>query len=294
MFITVLTSSILLLCGSCQKKLAIDLSPYYGVWANADCELVQTEKYTLIFERNSGKISATLRQNERKGNTIYSNFFAGFIFDEQTKEYEKVIPSIDNAKLPIDKFFNIKDGQLKLLQVSQVQTLQLVEKLEVCPPYEMPFADNMNIGKCLQNWQLGVFEHNTNPENPHIEIGTNKHSYIFTMMPNMLYCRAACIRHNNNGSVFAQNIRLMINDNTGEKAAEMGNNNLKIITSDIEINNSLFIPDACAYEKGGFYWSLISCTPNEIKINGCEQVYSYKRPNIDDKKVVEWFTYENY
>ena len=105
MFITVLTSSILLLCGSCQKKLAIDLSPYYGVWAN--------------------------------------------------------------------------------------------------------------------------------PENPHIEIGTNKHFYIFTMMPNILYCRAAYIRHNNNGSVFAQNIRLMINDNTGEKAAEMGDNNLKITTAKI-------------------------------------------------------------
>ena len=155
-FLTVFTSTILLLCGSNLKNSTANLSPYYGVWANADCELVQTEKYTLIFERNNGKILATLRQNKLKGNTIYSNFFAGFIFDEQTKEYEKIVPSKDNAKLPFDKCFSIKDGELKLLQASQVQTLQLVEKLEICPSYKMPIADNMNIGECLQNWQLGV------------------------------------------------------------------------------------------------------------------------------------------
>ena len=293
-FFTALTSIVLLLCGCNSKELTTDLSPYYGVWANADCELVQTDKYTLFFERNNGKISATLRQNERSGDTIYSNFFSGFIFDMQTKEYEKIVPSMDNTKVLIDNYFSLKDGQLTLLRASQIQTLQLVEKLKVCSPYEMPIADNMNIGKCLQNWQLGLFEHNADPENIHIEIGTNKHSYIFAIMPNILYCRAARIRHNNHGSVFAQNIRLMINDNTGEKTAEIEDNNLKIAASDVEINNSLFKPDVCAYEKGGFYWSLISCTPNEIKINGCEDVYTYRRPSIDNKTIVEWFAYKNY
>jgi len=289
-FLTVLASSVLLLCSCNSKILTDDLSHYHGVWANTDCELVQTDKYTLFFERNNGKISVTLRQNERSGDTIYSVLFTGFVFDMQTKEYERIVPTIDNAKLPIDDYFNLKDGQL----IVQKQTLQLIEKLEICPPYEMPVADNMNIGKCLQNWQLGVFAHNTDPESPHIEIGTNRHSYIFTMMPNMLYCRAARIRHNNHGSVFAQNIRLMINDNTGEKTAEMDNNNIKIAATDVEINNSLFKPDVCAFEEGGIYWSFISSTPNEIKLNGCGEVYTYGRPNIENETVTEWFVYKMY
>ena len=293
-FFTVLTSCILLLCGCNPKKLTTDLLPYYGVWANADCELVQTEKYTLFFERNNGKISATLRQNGRSGDTIYSNFFAGFIFDMQTKEYEKIVPSADNAKIPIDEFFSLKDGLLTVHQSVQAQTLNLIEKLEVSPPYEMPSADSTNIGKCLQNWQLGVFEYSADPENPYIQIGTNKHVYIFAMMPNMLYCRAARIRHNNYGSVFSQNIRLMINANTGEKTANMEKDNLEISITDVEINNSLFKPDVCAYEKGGIYWSFISSTPNEIRVNGCGEVYIFRRPSIDDKSVVEWFVYKHY
>ena len=293
-FLTVFTSTILLLSSCNPKNLTTDLSPYHGVWANADCELVQTEKYTLLFERNDGKISATLRLNERSGDTIYSNFFAGFIFDMQTKEYEKIVPSIDKAKLPVDDYFILKDGQLKLLQASKLQTLDLIEKLAVCSAYEMPTADNMNIGKCLQNWQLGVFEHNIDPENPFIEIGTNKHVYVFLMDPNMLYCRAARIRHNNHGSVFAQNIRLMINANTGEKTAEMEEDNLKISASNLEINNSLFKPDMCAYEAGGIYWSFISCTPDIIKVNGCGEVYTFGSPKVDDETVVEWFAYKSY
>jgi hypothetical protein len=295
-FLTVLTGSILLLCGCNSKNLTTDLSPYYGVWANADCELVQTEKYTLFFERNNSKISATLRQNKRSenGDTVYSHFFAGFIFDMQTKEYEKIVPATDNVKIPIDNYINLNNGQLKVLQSAQVQILQLIEKLDVCLPYEMPFAGSTNIGKCLQNWQMGVFEHSADAENPYIEIGTNKHSYIFTLMPNMLYCRAARIRHNNHGSVFAQNIRLKINANSGEKTAEMAANNLTVSAADVEIDNLLFKPNACSFEEGGIYWSFISCKPDKIKLNGCGETYTYNRPTIDNKAVVEWFAYKNY
>ena len=295
MFIPALICGVVVICyGFGTNDITTDLSPYYGVWANADCEFVQAEKYTLFFERNNGKISTILRQNERSGNTVYSKFFAGFIFDMKTKEYEKITPSKENEKIPIDDYIILKDGQLKVLQAAQVQTLQLVEKLDVCPPYEMPFADSTNIGKCLHNWQIGVFEHDTNPESLHIEIGTNKHSYIFYFMPNMLYCRASRIRHNNHGSMVDQggNIRLMIN--ASEKTVSMVNNNLQVITSDIEIINSKFKPDVCSYEKDGIYWSVISYTPNEVKLNGCGAIYTYGRPNIDDKKVAEWFVYKIY
>ena len=291
-FITVLTIGVLFFCACSQKKLTKDLSPYYGVWANADCELVQTQKYTLFFERNNGKISVTLRQNEQSGDTIYTKFFVGFIFDVQTKEYERIVPSTDNEKILIDDYFNLKDEQLKVLKASQIQTLQLIEKLEVCSPYEMPFADSTNIGKCLQNWQLGVFEHNLDLEKLWFEIGTNRHVYIVSVSNGMPYCRAARIRHNNHGSVFAQNIRLMINAN--EKTVVMPKNNLEISTADVEIDNSLFKPNVCSFEKGGIYWSFISSSQNEIKVNGCGQVYTFSRPNIDNAKIAEWFEYKNY
>jgi hypothetical protein len=113
-------------------------------------------------------------------------------------------------------------------------------------------------------------------------------------MPNMLYCRAARIRHNNHGSVFAQNIRLMINANSGEKTAEMEADNLEISAADVEIDNSLFKPDVCSFEKDGIYWSLVTYTPDEIQLNGCGEIYTYSRPTADDKTVVEWFVYKKY
>ncbi|MDR3287327.1 MAG: hypothetical protein LBT27_07785 [Prevotellaceae bacterium] len=292
--ITILFIGIILL-NSCNKQnLITDLTPYYGVWANADCELVQTEKYTLLFERNDNKISAILRQNEKIGDTVYSNFFVGFTFDINTKEYEKITADKTQQRMLIGNYLKLKETQLEILQKPQSQKLQLVEKTDVCPAYEMPFADIANIGECLQNWQLGVFEHNLDPENLYIEIGTNKHAYIFAIFPNMLYCRAARIRHNNNGSVFAQNIRLMINDNTNEKTAEMEADNLKITAADVEINNDLFKPDMCSFEEGGIYWSFISCVADTIKINGCGEVYTYVRQSVDEKVVAEWFKYKSY
>jgi hypothetical protein len=47
-FFKVLTGSVLLLCGCNSKNLTADLSPYHGVWANADCESVQTDIHTFL------------------------------------------------------------------------------------------------------------------------------------------------------------------------------------------------------------------------------------------------------
>ncbi len=59
---------------------------YYGVWANADCELVQTEKYTLLFERKNDTISAILRQTEQIEGEKYSTFVSGYNFIVSTKK----------------------------------------------------------------------------------------------------------------------------------------------------------------------------------------------------------------
>jgi hypothetical protein len=282
------------LLSSCNKQNITDLSPYCGVWANNNCELVQTEKYTLLFERNNNKIFVTLRQNEKVNNMIYSKFFSGYIFDTHTKAYEKIVCDKNKEKLLIDDYLKLQNGQLKLLQESQPIELQSVEKIAVSSAYEMPVADNSTIGKCLQYWQLGTLEHSINPDNVWIEIGTNKHSYIFVENPNQLYFRAARLRHNNYGSVFSQNIRIMFSAYSEETTVEMDADNLKTTANDIYIDNSLFKPDMCSFEENGIYWSVVTCNPNVIKLNGCGETYTYERPAIDNKIYAEWFKYYEY
>lgn len=74
----------------------------------------------------------------------------------------------------------------------------------------------------------------------------------------------------------------------------MSKDNLEITLSDITIDNSLFKPNVCSFEKGGIYWSFISSKPREIKVNGCGEVYTFELPLPRDKKIVEWFKYAEY
>lgn len=284
-----------LFVSSCtSKKIIKDLYPYYGVWANQNSELVQTEKYTLIFVSQSEKITTILRRNVNVSDTIYSEFVLGYVFDRKNKSYEKVECNNAQKRIPIGNLISLKDNKLELSMSTNKQILDIVEKIEVTSPYDMPLASEGTIGKCLQNWQLGTIEYNLDLNDFRLEIGTNKHLYVFISNPNMLYCRAARIRSNEHGSVFSQNIRLMFNANTKETTVSMNDDNYITTNLDININSSLFKPDACSFEDGGIYWSLISYEPSIIKLNGCGDIYTYERPLTDDKKRVEWFKYREY
>lgn len=280
---------------SCSNKgLTNDLSSHYGVWVNKDCELVQTSKYTLIFSRQQEKITTILRRNVNVFDTIYSEFVLGYVFDGNLKSYEKIDCSDKQKRILIGDLISLKDNKLELTINSTKKTLDMIEKIDVSVPYDMPVANKDNIGKCLQNWQLGTIEHKLDLSDFWIEIGTNKHVYIFISNPNQLYCRAACIRSNEHGSVFAQNIRLMFSAYSKEATVSMSDDNYKTSKSYININNSLFKPDACSFENNGIYWSFISNEPDTIKLNGCGDVYKFERPLMDDKKRVEWFKYKEY
>lgn len=291
----VMTITIGLFVSSCTSKEIIkDLYPYLGVWANQNSELVQTEKYTLIFVRQSEKITTILRRNINVSDTIYSEFVLGYVFDKNTKSYEKFECNNEQKRILIGNLINLKDNKLELTMSSSKQILDMIEKIEVSSPYNMLLASEGTIGKCLQSWQLGTIEYKLDLNDFSIEIGTNKHLYVFLSNSNMLYCRAARIRSNEHGSVFSQNIRLMFNANTNETTVSMNDDNYITAKTDININNSLFKPDVCSFEDDGIYWSLISYEPNIIKLNGCGDIYTYERPLTDDKKRVEWFKYKEY
>ncbi len=265
----------------------------YGVWANADCELVQTEKYTLLFERKNDTISATLRQTEQIKGVKYSIFVSGYNFFVSTKKCEKIDKStLGNSKIRFVDFISLKNNKLQIKRDKNPLVLELVEKINICKPYAMPFSERNTVGECLQNWQLGTVEKNMSKDDFWLEIGTNRHVYVFIENPHQVYCRAARIRHNNQGSVFAQNIRLMVSQSNSN--VYMSKNNLEKTKEDIIIDNTLFRPDVCSFEKGGIYWSFISTEQDKIKVNGCGKIYTFERPHINDKKVVEWFKYSQY
>ncbi len=281
------------ICYSRQLDLKKDFSGYYGVWANKDNEVVQTKKYTLIFSRELGKIRAILRRNISESNLTFSEFVIGYNFNIKEKSYKK-IESTESKKILLDSLFCLKGGKLELRLNSKKQLLEMVEKIEVCEPYQMLVAEEGKIGKSLQSWQLGTIEHKLDLNDFWLEIGTNKHLYIFIANPNQLYCRAARIRSNDKGSVFAQNIRLMFSAHNNETTIYMNENNHEITSSDLKIDNSLFKPNVCSFEKGGIYWSFISSKPDTIKLNGCGAVYTFPRPSLNDKNRVEWFKYRDY
>lgn len=273
------------------QTIVSDPNAYYGVWANKDCELVQTDKFTMLFVRNGSKISAILRQNEREGNVVYSNFLSGYVFDNETKKYEKVCSHCEK-RLPVSEYLKLENGNLTVNHSAGPLSLELVEKITICPPYEMPLANESNIGECLQSWQLGTSVESLEPDKYHVQIGTNRHSYVFMESP-MVYCRTARLRHNNNGSVFAQNVRMMANSR--EFTTYMSSDNLAATSEEIVINDSLFNPNACVFvPDGSIYWSFISLEPDTILLNGCGEIYTFGRPPVGNGKIVEWYEYKAY
>jgi hypothetical protein len=283
-----------LLAGCSKTKPGEELSEYTGVWAGKNSELVQTTKYTLLFNRHKMEITAMLRKvAERQGN-LYSDFIEGYVFDVTEKSYKPVNPEDIQQSVLFKKLFNPTDEGLQVTLNSQSRVLKQIEDIFVCAPYEMPVARMGKIGECLKYWQLGTTVHKLSPENLLITIGTNKHLYIFQSGEDILYCRAARIRHNEKGSVFSQNIRLMFNSSHNEQTVYMVGNNLKKAQKEIQINNNLFKPNICSFEKGGIYWSLKSWQPDTIRLNGCGEVYTYTRPQMSDEKRVEWFSGKSY
>lgn len=265
-------------------------SKYYGVWANDSCELVLTPKYTLFFRNYPDSVVTMLRRNDVEGKKVTSQFVKGYGFLKSGKSYwESAIP---DAGVKLDKMLKLKDGKLYFTLNDQKDTLGLVEKITPTFPYQMTTADTTNVGRCLQEWQLGTKVYGLDKDYFHIEIGTNQHSYMLYSTPEMVYWRAARERHSNLGTVFAQNIRLMQNGN--ETTTYMANNNALISRAPIEINPTLFNPNACSFQPDCIYWSFTSCTPDRIQLNGCDSAYKFERPKVSSKERVEWFQYDEY
>lgn len=296
-----------------------------GVWAGYDCELVQTGEFSLLFERMGDTLIATLYGFSRNGDALSLEMRGQVILDTLSRtvaikakdllEGGEIIADLDSSDAvnlstwlcTINKAeeeilieadgdlverLDLSDYGLKFVTPEgRNYGMQQIEKIAIVKPYRMPSATDKNIARCLQEWELGT---RTMKEQSHVvglPINTNEHSYVF-YFGGMIYCRAARIRSDDRGTVFDQNIRMMWKP--GEFTAAMSDSNLTESGAPVNIQDTLFNPNACVYGAEGIYWSLKSVSDTLIVINGCGQDYFRRPPAESDSSMVEWIAFEKY
>lgn len=305
------------------------MDSFYGVWAGRDCELVRTAEFELLFTRSGDTLSATLAKIDGKDDVLVFDMRGVVIFDSAKKRVSckaKDLRTGEELLIDNDSTSTIAlsrrectvvrtanrvvvrsggeiveevlpaEGRMRLhTPDGRRYQLELIEKIDIVDPYDMRMVTRNEIGLCLQEWSLGTRLVKFDFDDGHVaslEINTNKHAYIFSY-GSIFYCRAARIRSDNNGSVFAQNIRMMAK--TGEFTAAIDSNNLATAKKEIVMNDSLFTPNVCTFAKEGIYWSLKSFDANLIVLNGCGgEDYRYQRFDKNSPDILEWFAYRDY
>lgn len=248
---------------------------YRGVWANEKSEVVITDSLMMYFTQDTttGYGYASLRVPTR-------HLAIGVTFAK------------DTVLIGQPRDCSLKFGPKGTLDVDG-ERMTKVECVDIVKPYDMPYATGRDqVGRCLQEWQLGVQVDNDGEGYVQAMVGTNCNSFMFAVTDRMVYLRAAALLHCDDGSLFIQNIRMMKNLNTGEFSNEHMANNLAFLTRLPPIDRSKFSPDRCVFAGNSeIYWSYISHTPEEIKLNGCGDVYIYKRPHKENDNLMEWIKY---
>ena len=255
-----------------------DFSKHRGVWASNDAEAVITDSVCMFFEKTPAGLRAFL-------NVPTQDIYSCTTYRDSAFVVETAAPLVltDGVKI-------VNGVTVKTLRIGDKE-MSKVEELETCKPYEKSRATSKSdVGKCLQEWRLGA-KFGKDGDIFMCEVNTNRHMFIYLINPNMTYIRAAATANNDNGTLFFQNIRMMRNNNTGELTSYMASDNYNIAADNLQIDNSKFNPNACVFNPdGGIYWSLISFTADQIKINGCGETYYVNR--IDQFE--EYFKYVPY
>lgn len=253
----------------------VSLSSVKGVWANDNAEAVITDEICIFYAKVDSTMQAVLE-------VPTLNLSHKTVFEKDG--------SVSSSRVSTSLAVRKEDETI----VIGGERMRKVEDIEIVAPYDMAECkDKSDVGKCLQEWRLGV-KFVLQDGEPFCEINTNRNLFIYMIIPSTVYIRAAATRNNNEGTLFFQNIRMMKNQNTGEYTMSIIPDNYNIVKSDLEIDNSRFNPNACYFsEDGGIYWSLISYSPDLILLNGCGETYQVARPH-KDARIEEWIKYRPY
>ena len=276
----------LLSATSCAERPAAAENDVLGVWANADCELLRTKRFALLFERCDTLLTATLYRFDPDTALLGKAVFGpGGIVERRVSGEPVPTGTFDPGK-------RLPSGALRIRIDGRERELRCIERIRPTDPYEMLRAESGEIGSCLQQWNSGASV-DLDAEAVQFEAGTNRHSYVFLLSSGMIYCRAAHMRYGDRGALFAQNIRMMANPNTGEYTGKMAADNEATSAAPLHIDDAKFRPDQCVFDADGIYWSSIGCDGEAILLNGCGETYRFDRP---EKKAGpdEWFAFEKY
>ena len=274
---TALTALLLAATVGAARAQETDFGKYRGVWAGMKSEAVFTDSVMMYFHRDtlSDTGYGALRVPSR-GIDMLTTFAKDTILFGKTPDY---------------RIHATPDGALCIGN----DTLKKVESIDITQPYDMPqAATKLDIGRCLQEWQLGtVIE--TSGKDVLVMVGTNRNSFMYNVGGGMVYLRAAAMLQCNEGSLFIQNIRMMKNPNTGERSNIFFYDSHEFLTNLPAIDISKFDPTRCVFAGDMFiYWSYLSHTPDEIKLNGCGETYTFQRPRKDTPELIEWIKYKPY
>ncbi len=186
----------------------------------------------------------------------------------------------------------------ELLQIETqygIRELTKIEDITMVKPYEMAHASLSAIGSCIQEWNMGVkakWGKEYGEGQVFFEAGTNQHNYTFGVYPNSIYCRASRLRFNDHGGLFDQNIRMMSNGR--EQTSYMVEDNLAISSQPLMIDNTQFKNDMCVFSEDGIYWSFIEFDGDVAVLNGCGEIYRFKRPENKESYMEEWVEFRKY
>lgn len=250
------------------------LSSFRGVWANDKAEAVITDSVCIFFEKKGNVMEATIETPD--DGYVHKTLFS----PEGSVTFPSDVKPLDIVR---------SDGKLTI----NGQQMELVEAFKTSKPYNMSQCmKKTDVGKCLQQWRLGT-KMKKSGDQVFCEINTNRHMLVYMVAPSTVYIRAAATRNNDNGTLFAQNIRMMKNNNTGEYTMHIYDDNLAKARDNLQIDNTKFTPDACNFTDEGIYWSLISFSPDMILINGCGETYQVPRPE-KTSDLIEWIAFQPY
>ncbi len=218
----------------------------YGVYISNDIEMVITEKYVMTFRRVKSQNALESYLLEKVENTsqyycvgVCRSLPATTIAYPRSQKWEYALQG-GKKKYYNNTSFATWIGKANPTIQQQEDRMNLIfpdadtysaRKTEtICMDDLNPLPPSVSgdtIGACLQCWQMGcykeVIEIGDKDSGISVSINTKEHMYIFQMLPNDFYCRAARYSTCNSGVVFNQNFRqrsgdlsetYMVDDNT--------------------------------------------------------------------------------
>jgi hypothetical protein len=285
----------------------LKMNDFYGSYINDNLEVVITEKYTVVYRKNTLK-------NCMDSYLLYTENFkcigvcrtepipsidcgiSGVQFNCEKPQKIRYALGIqeDNTYATDDELFNLLNKNLFKISTSEDKYVYSFEdgtmyvtkqhgsfnNNALSPSNIALNADNVYI--CLQKWHLGVQEIKVNLNNKEyiagVTINTLKHMYIFNITKAFIYCRAARYRTCNKGVVFDQNFRQNFHNETldGEASIYL---DTKIAAAELNYDEGLFNSDSCVFNSTSIYWSVESVDSGKIILHGCGgDTYVWSKP----------------